>query len=222
MLLLLSLKCVLQRNVTWISQVRKRNPNAAFVGLCVPTGILLNTEKLCWEVTRLPSPHQKVTLHRHYSVLPQTTGAYSCFKQTTKAQKAQDELGTLSKEYLNWVPWNLFASIQERLIQEYSRKTKLSWVSRKSGLPEERAWALQPTQKYSVMPWDQAVLEVREPSRARPPHYPSLNPKSPQLLRHWFKQTPSSREALETENSACVYKVSSCNQWKKQQSSSWP
>lgn len=101
------------------SHVGKRNPSAAFVELCAPTGILLSTQKQCWEVTEtvtcLPSlSHQKVTLHWHSSVFSQTTGVYSCFKQTPRTQKAQDNLDTPSKEYLNRAPWNLFASIQDR------------------------------------------------------------------------------------------------------------
>lgn len=166
--------------------VGKRNPSRFFFGeLCAPTGIFLSTQKQCWEVTQtvtcLPSlSHQKVTLHWHSSLLPQTTGVYSCFKQSLRTQKAQDNAGTLSKEYLNRAPWNLFTSIQERLIKEsLPENRKLSWMNRKSRLPEEKAWALQPTQKYSVVP--------------RPSYY-LLNPQiTPDPAGVLFKHTTSSK-----------------------------
>lgn len=191
---------------------------------CAPPGRLFSTEKLCWEVTHLPSPsHQKVTLHWHSSVLPQRTGAYSYFKGTTKSQKAQDKLGTLTKEYLTWVPWNSFASIQERLIEEsLSENKKLSWASRKSGLPYERAWALQPTQKFSVVPRDQAVLEACKQSTARPLHYLLHPPNHPSSWGTDSSKHLHAGKHWRHKISACVQKVSSCNQWKKQQSSSWP
>lgn len=153
----------------------KKKSQCSFVELSAPTGIL-SPQKQCWEVTCLPSlSHQKATPHYNSSVLPQTTGVYSCFTQTPWTQKAQDKLGTLSKEYLNWALWNLLASIQERLIKEsLPENRKRSWVSRESRLPEEKAWALQPAQKYSVVP------------------RPLYNLLNPQILRG-FKHTASSR-----------------------------
>lgn len=111
---------------------------------------------------------------------PSNYWVYSCFKQTPRTQKAQDNSGTLSKLYLNLAPWNFFATIQERLLKEsLPENRKLCWVNRKSRLPEVKAWALQSTQKYSVVP--------------RPSYYllePQITPDAEGVL---FKHTASNR-----------------------------
>lgn len=126
---------------------------------------------------------------------------------------------------LNGVPWNSSASIQEQLINELlSENTELSWASSKSGLPEERAWTLQSTQKYSWcygtrLSWRHAeqgaCITFFFFSTFLSPDCPSSwstdSSKRLHLEKHWKQGV-----------SAYVWKVSSCNQWKKQQSSSRP
>lgn len=140
--------------------------------------------------------------------LPQTIGLYSHFEQTPRSQKAQDKLSTLSKEYFNWAFWNLFARIQEKLIKE-------SLPENKTVLREEKikaAW------RESTSFW--ANSEVQCGAKAL-----TLPSKSPNHRKFWggFIQAHNFiQEALETGILSCVWKVSTCNQRNKHQSSPWP